>query len=57
MIGLTFNVDYAGSTIAYTGYTVTSTFGSSSSTHENTTLNSTMDLGIISTTLGVAFSF
>ena len=56
-VGLLFNVDYAGSTIAYTGYTVASTFGSSSSTHENTTLKSTMDLGIISTTLGVAFSF
>ncbi len=56
-IGLLVNVDYAGSTLSYTGYTDNQTSPFGSFTYKNTTLKSTMSLGIITTTVGIGFSF
>lgn len=55
-MGLLVNLDYAGSSIAYTGYveSTTDTFGSS--TYTNTTLKSTMAVGLFTASIGIAFN-
>src|SRR6185312_15108676 len=55
-LGLTFNLAYTGSIIGYTGYTQTSTFGSTTNTYTNTTLKQTMSFGMLNATVGVAIN-
>ncbi|HXB11052.1 MAG TPA: outer membrane beta-barrel protein [Bacteroidia bacterium] len=57
MIGLLVNVDYAGSTLSYTGYSYKQTSPYFNYTVTNTTLKATMALGLITTAVGVSFSF
>ena|ERR1700739_3619584 len=55
-MGLLVNVDYAGATINYTGYTDDQTLGSTSTTHTNTTLKQTMGYNNITASVGIAFN-
>ena len=55
-LGLLVNVDYAGATITYTGYTDDQTLGSTSTTHTNTTLKQTMGYNNITASVGIAFN-
>lgn len=54
-MGLLVNVDYLGSSISYTGYKESDS-GFFSGSVTNTTLKSTMALGMINATVGIAFN-
>ncbi|HTB06580.1 MAG TPA: hypothetical protein VK806_06455 [Bacteroidia bacterium] len=55
-IGISLNVAYTGSSIAYTGYTQVTNYNSNSSTYNDTTLKTTLSLSILTATVGVCYS-
>jgi hypothetical protein len=56
-LGFTVNVAYTGSSISYTGYTGSEAgYGGGAYSYTNTTLKSTMSLGLLTATVGIALN-
>ena len=55
-LGLLVNVDYLGSSIMYTGYTTSETFGNTTFNGNHPTIKTAMALGMVNATVGIAYN-